>query len=82
MADDLRAQVMTAGHCTFCGEPAERGLSGAWWHLGQSCNVGAAVVPAGAVPAGPLGLAAQWPPRFKPGPYEGPRPDQLEGAQR
>nr|BFE31366.1 hypothetical protein GCM10010200_036170 [Actinomadura rugatobispora] len=65
---------MTPGHCTFCGRPAERGLSGAWWHTEQSCNPSYTIVPAGAVPAGPLGFAAQWPPSFKPGQYEGPGP--------
>jgi hypothetical protein len=81
MADDLRSKVMTPGHCTFCGEAAERGLSGAWWHIGQSCNPPAfTVVRGGEVPAGPLGLAAQWPPRFKLGPYEGPWPEQPEAT--
>jgi hypothetical protein len=73
MSDDLRAQVMTPGHCTFCGGPAERGLSGAWWHTEASCHPPAfTIVRGGEVPDGPLGFAAQWPPRFKPGPYKSP----------
>lgn len=68
MADDLRARVMTPGHCTFCGAPAERGLYGAWWHIGQPCNPAYGVVP-----------AAQWPPRFKPGPCRGP--DALDQSE-
>lgn len=78
MADDLRAKVMTPGHCTFCGGPAERGLSGAWWHTGEFSHPMYGAVRGGEVPAGPLGLAAQWPPRFQPGPYEGPWPEQPE----
>jgi hypothetical protein len=63
---DLRAIALTPGTCSFCGRPAERGLSGAWWHTGTSCNQSYGVMPAGSVPAGPLGWRASWPPRFIP----------------
>jgi hypothetical protein len=85
VADSIRAAVMTVGHCSFCGGPAERSvISGAWWHLDQSCghgpNGGAVAVPAGAIPKGPLGWNAQWPARFVPGaPPELDREESADG---
>ncbi|MCP2339198.1 hypothetical protein [Actinomadura rupiterrae] len=66
MTEPSRAQVMKPGHCSFCGGPGERGPSGAWWHTGESCHTGYGVLPAGAVPRGPLGGPGEWPPRFVP----------------
>lgn len=61
---DLRTQVMTPGHCGFCGQPAEQAPSGRWWHLQPTDHPMYAIVRGGQIPAGPLGLAATWPPRF------------------
>ncbi len=33
---------MTPGRCSVCRERAERGPSGAWWHIGPACGAVAA----------------------------------------
>lgn len=31
-------EPMTVGHCSACGGTLERGVSGAWWHVGETCG--------------------------------------------
>lgn len=64
--DDLRAQVLVPGRCSFCGRPAEQHtISRRWWHTGISCRPAYGICGAGDLPAGPLGWHARWPARFE-----------------
>lgn len=49
------------GTCAACGAPAERGPSGAWWHLQQPSHCAWWLIPSLFVPENPFVTYARFP---------------------